>query len=68
FDRNFENDNNFNEYITEMEELEHGEMLRTDIQIFEINNPNIDSEDDTRIEETTGESTKVDSEIKVNTS
>ncbi|CAG8668942.1 24827_t:CDS:2, partial [Dentiscutata erythropus] len=51
FDQNFENYNSFNEYITKMEELEYSEMLSTDMQIFKINNPNIDSEEDIRIED-----------------
>ncbi|CAG8833557.1 12014_t:CDS:1, partial [Cetraspora pellucida] len=62
FDQNFENYNNFNEYITEMEELEYGEMLSTDMQIFEINNPNIDSEEDTGIEDSTVEVEDTNSE------
>ncbi|CAG8821061.1 1378_t:CDS:1, partial [Dentiscutata erythropus] len=41
----------FNEYIIEMEELEYGKMLSMDMQNFEINNPNIDSEKDIRIED-----------------
>ncbi|CAG8692005.1 26065_t:CDS:2 [Dentiscutata erythropus] len=62
FDQSFEDYINFNEYITEMEELESSEMLNTDMQIFEINSSNIDYEEDTRIENSTVEIEETNSE------
>ncbi|CAG8576590.1 16738_t:CDS:2 [Dentiscutata erythropus] len=51
FNQNFENYNSFNGYITKIEKLEYGEMLNTDMQIFEINNSNINSEENIKIKD-----------------
>ncbi|CAG8679072.1 5388_t:CDS:2, partial [Cetraspora pellucida] len=67
FDQSFEDYNNFNEFIAEIEELESSKMFSTDMQIFEINNSNIDNEEDTRIENFTVEIEETNSKTKTST-